>query len=65
MSEQDNVRILRQGWDAWNAHGVEGGPDVAWFALPDSVAVPRFVFGGTVAAHCGRSFAWRPVRGTS
>jgi steroid delta-isomerase-like uncharacterized protein len=24
MSEQDNLRIVRQGWDAWNAHDVEG-----------------------------------------
>jgi len=23
MSEQDNLRIIRQGWDAWNAHDVE------------------------------------------
>ena len=24
MSEQDNLRIARQGWDAWNAHDVAG-----------------------------------------
>ena len=24
MSEQDNVRIARQLWDAWNAHDVDG-----------------------------------------
>src|SRR3989442_836782 len=24
MSEQDNLRIARQGWDAWNAHDVDG-----------------------------------------
>ena len=30
MSEQDNLRIIRQGWDAWNAHDVEG-----WLKTPD------------------------------
>jgi steroid delta-isomerase-like uncharacterized protein len=24
MADQDNLRIVRQGWDAWNAHDVEG-----------------------------------------
>src|SRR2546422_10684587 len=24
MAEQVNLRIARQGWDAWNAHDVEG-----------------------------------------
>src|SRR2546426_7231548 len=24
MSEQDNLRIARQSWDAWNAHDVDG-----------------------------------------
>jgi steroid delta-isomerase-like uncharacterized protein len=24
MAEQDNVRIVREGWDAWNAHDPEG-----------------------------------------
>ena len=24
MSEQDNLRIVTQGWDAWNAHDIEG-----------------------------------------
>ena len=24
MSEQDNLRIARQGWDAWNAHDPDG-----------------------------------------
>jgi len=24
MAEQDNVRIARESWDAWNAHDIEG-----------------------------------------
>jgi len=24
MSDQDNIRIARQSWDAWNAHDVDG-----------------------------------------
>jgi steroid delta-isomerase-like uncharacterized protein len=24
MGEQDNLRMAREGWDAWNAHDVEG-----------------------------------------
>jgi steroid delta-isomerase-like uncharacterized protein len=24
MAEQDNVRIVRESWDAWNAHDIEG-----------------------------------------
>jgi steroid delta-isomerase-like uncharacterized protein len=24
MAEQDNLRIVRESWDAWNAHDVEG-----------------------------------------
>jgi ketosteroid isomerase-like protein len=23
MAEQDNVRIVRESWDAWNAHNIE------------------------------------------
>ena len=24
MAGQDNVRIVRESWDAWNAHNIEG-----------------------------------------
>ena len=24
MAEQDNVRIIRESWDAWNAHNIDG-----------------------------------------
>jgi len=24
MSEQDNLRVARQMWDAWNAHDIDG-----------------------------------------
>ena len=24
MAEQDNVRIVRESWDAWNAHDIDG-----------------------------------------
>src|SRR5438552_3806286 len=30
MAEQVNLRIARQGWDAWNAHDVEG-----WLKIVD------------------------------